>query len=81
MQENPIRDDDIRGLIINTFAHDVQNLRNSSNTDEATRIKGSTHQKNINVEDYIQPSADESAQYHNLMKDVDVQLYLSCKIF
>ena len=61
MQENPIRDDDIRGLIIDAFAHDVQNLRDSSNTDEVARIEGSTHQENINVKNYIQPFADQSA--------------------
>ena len=45
MQENPVRDDDIRGLIIDAFVHDIQNLRDSSNTDEAARIEGSTHRK------------------------------------
>ena len=82
MQENPVRDVDIRGLITDAFGFDVQNLGESSSIQETVGMfDGCTHTERMHVEEPIHTSNDETARYHTLMKDADEELYPDCTKF
>ena len=80
--DNLDKDDDMRDLFRDAYALGAENIEDFTDTEvEIGLPEGSTYTGPTHHEEPIHPANDGTAQYQNLIRDADQELYPGCKNF